>query len=156
MVSDKFFRRGFGLAGLIGFGAIAYTASLGETVYEGNIDGYEVVYQEGTNSGNVMKIKLGRKTYLFNDRKNETKMGGEADKDIGFDELETIAILDDDFFKVYLVTADRNLLQNSLNNSDNSWNYVTRNNDFIVQADVLYNKFRAEIKKRKIAQKKAE
>ena len=62
---NPFFRKLFGSAGAIGLSAIVYAANTGEMVFEGKIGEYNVSYEEGTASGNVMKITQGRRTYLF-------------------------------------------------------------------------------------------
>ncbi len=131
--NNRFVKRLLGSAGAIGLSAIVYAANTGEMLFEGKIGEYNVSYEEGTASGNVMKITQGRRTYLFSDNVGQTSIkGGE----VKFDGLESLAFFDGDRFISYTVTDD----QESLKNPDAyGSNRISRNDSIAVQADVLYN-----------------
>lgn len=126
-------RRALDAAGAISLSAILYIVNAGEMVYEGKIGEYHVSYEEGTASGNVMKITQGRRVYIFNDNLGQTSIKG---KEAKFDSLESLAFFDGDRFISYTVTDDRELLKNP---DAYGSNRISRNDDVAVQADVLYN-----------------
>lgn len=132
-----FIRRAFDAAGVISLGAIVYAANRGEIIYEGKIGEYDVSYEEGTASGNVMKMTQGRRVYLFSDNVGQTSINN--NEEVKFDNLETLAFFDGDKFVSYGVTENQELLKNT---DAYGSNYISRNDDVAVQADVLYNNTR--------------
>ncbi len=131
--NNRFIKRLIGTTGAIGLSAIVYAANTGEMVFEGKIGEYNVSYEEGTASGNVMKITQGRRTYLFSDNVGQTSIkGGE----VKFDGLEYLAFFDGDRLISYAVIDDQELLKNQ---DAYGSNRISRNDSIAVQADVLYN-----------------
>ena len=77
--NNRFIKRLIGTTGAIGLSAIVYALTRAKWYSEGKIGEYNVSYEEGTASGNVMKITQGRRTYLFSDNVGQTSIkGGEV------------------------------------------------------------------------------
>ena len=141
--NNLFLKRLIGTTGAIGLSAFVHTATMGEMVYEGGVGEYQISYEEGAASGNVMKMTQGRRVYLFSDNVGQTSITD--NKEVKFDGLESLTFFDGEKFVSYQVTENQELLRSA---DAYSHNYISRNDDIAVQADVLYNNIRKTISDR--------
>jgi len=150
------------VAGALIVGALAgmrgCAKNMGEEVYRGNINGQEVVYEEGLSSfrvgtaptQNKMVVREGDTTYTFLDRIGDTNIDWKDDEEPNFkkDELEGI-IVDDGNIREFYHIGDMK-----------DWNPTTidgrRKKEIFEKGNEMYNDLRTQIREQLRAQYEAQ
>ena len=119
---------------------------MGEEIYRGNINGQEIVYEEGVqaifdrNEDNFVKnrmvVKTGEMTYILEDRKDETDIDWKKQQKPNFekDNLEKVVIQNGDNSQVYWGKFDTSTIQGQ------------KAKEVFDKADLLYNSLREKIR----------